>query len=93
MPASLPRLQRSFSSDSTAAGSTPVRASPVRSDSGIIRYDNFRRHYDLGADERWHESVVERLVEFTRLENDWDGYGAPLSNGMPECSHLLYSPR
>lgn len=43
----------------------------------LLSFENFRRHYEIGPDEEWQISVVEKLVEFSNLPNDWDGYGSP----------------
>jgi len=42
-----------------------------------LRYENFRRHYELGPDEKWQVAVVEKLVAFAKLPLGWDGYSAP----------------
>ncbi len=41
----------------------------------MLRFERFRRHYELGPDEKWQVEVVDRLVELTSLPRDWDGYG------------------
>ena len=58
---------------------TPLRANTAaaaRTSVPLFSYENLRRHYDMGFEEKWQICVVEKLIEFTNLPQDWDGYGA-----------------
>lgn len=43
----------------------------------LLRFENFRKHYDAEPDQRWQIEVLDRLVGLLSMSPDWDGYGAP----------------
>jgi hypothetical protein len=53
-----------------------VTTTPVQSGATALSYEKFRQHYDMDLREKWHTSVVEKLVELSNLPPDWDSYGA-----------------
>jgi hypothetical protein len=61
--------------------SVPLRAdtpssAAAQAGNPLFTYENFRRHYELGPEEKWQICVLEKLIEFTNLPQGWDGYGA-----------------
>lgn len=54
----------------------PRFSSPVTSgDEGLLVFKNFQRHYNYNFEQKWEVEVLSKLVEFTNLPTDWDGYG------------------
>jgi hypothetical protein len=60
---------------STVTGSTA--SSIGRKVSGGLKFEKFARHYDSGIEEKWQITVLNKLLEITRLRANWDGYGGP----------------
>ena len=46
---------------------------------GRLAFDKFRRHDDVGPDEKWQVAVIGKLVELFGPSDGWDGYcGCPV---------------
>jgi hypothetical protein len=62
---------------SNAAFVQSEETTSTRTDELPLQHSNFRRHYVVPPERRWHVEVVQKLLGLTRLGPNWDGYGAP----------------